>query len=202
LNATYLGYFKQNTYELGHKYINYFLDGGILTKAKVTRMGETELSSDLLVSLMGGVQTNKNVESYYRDHEDEPGGVEDQAQRFDNVMAYLGAIYPAEEIKTTNWSRIHLFFTLFNVIAHGLYNIKNLDPSYRPEVNKANVGRLRVIFDEISARYDEYTGENQRSKIPTEFLDFIEKSRRWTTDTGARVGRANFLCKLVVTDAK
>jgi hypothetical protein len=61
LNATYLGFFKQAAYNCGFRYVRYFLEGGVLTKAAVTRMAEAELSADLLMDLTGGVQSNKNV---------------------------------------------------------------------------------------------------------------------------------------------
>ena len=43
LNAKYLGVFKTIAYELGHMYVDYFLDGGVLTEKGVSRMGEAQL---------------------------------------------------------------------------------------------------------------------------------------------------------------
>lgn len=70
LNAKYQGYFKQYTFDYGRKYVKYFLEAHILTKAKVIRMAEAELSGDLLVALIAGIQTNKNVEQFYRKFEE------------------------------------------------------------------------------------------------------------------------------------
>ncbi len=44
-NARYLGYFKQTIYRLGFRYVNYFIESGILTRSKVTRMAEAELAA-------------------------------------------------------------------------------------------------------------------------------------------------------------
>jgi uncharacterized protein with ParB-like and HNH nuclease domain len=54
LNAKYLGYFKQAAYSLGFKYVDFFIRAGVLTKAKVTRMAESELTGDLLMAIIGG----------------------------------------------------------------------------------------------------------------------------------------------------
>ena len=70
LNAKFLGVFKIAAYELGFSYVDYLIDGGVLTKKNVSRMGEAELASDMLVALVGGVQTSKNIEKHYRDYED------------------------------------------------------------------------------------------------------------------------------------
>ncbi len=85
LNAKYLGYFKQFSFDYGRKYVKYFLGARILTKAKVIRMAEAELAADLLVALSGGVQANKNVEQYYRKYEEKIGILEEVAGHFDKV---------------------------------------------------------------------------------------------------------------------
>ena len=56
LHAEYLGYFKQTAFALGLKYVDYFLRASVMTKAKVTRMGEAELAGDMLMALVGGCQ--------------------------------------------------------------------------------------------------------------------------------------------------
>src|SRR3990172_5255179 len=98
LNAKYLGYFKQAAYQLGLKYVNYFLRAGILTKAKVTRMAEAELSGDLLMAIAGGVQTNKSLEQFYKKFEDEEAGLQQAVEKFDDTMTHIGELYPPEEL--------------------------------------------------------------------------------------------------------
>jgi hypothetical protein len=119
-NARFLGFFKQAAYQCGQQYARYFIEGGVMTKRQVTRMKEAELAGDLLVAIIAGVQTNKNLDQYYKryEDEDEEGEVELAASRFDEVMSYVGGIYPPEELSTTNWARIHLFYTFFTAIAH------------------------------------------------------------------------------------
>ena len=193
-NAKYLGYFKQYAFRYGYKYVKYFIEGNILTKAKVTRMAEAELAADLFVALLGGVQTNKNVEQYYKKYEDESGALDEAATRFDKVMSYVGSIYPAEEISETNWSRIHLFYTLFTSIAHFLFGLDGLKPENRTSINKESIGKLRIQLDEISSKYDEIADDYDSSDFPKDYKVFIDHSRRKTTDTTVRIGRANFVC--------
>lgn len=195
MNANYLGYFKQYVYNYGYRYVSYFLDGGILTKARVTRMAEAELSADLFVALVSGVQTNKNVEQHYKRYEDEAGPLKEAAKQFDTVMSYIGTVYPPGEIARTNWSRIHLFYTLFTSIGHFLYGLEGLDPNLRVPIDERSVGRLRVRLDEISAKYDEVAADMENEAQPADYKRFITRSRRGTTDTGARIDRANFVCE-------
>ena len=195
LNSKYLGYFKQAAYQLGFKYLDYFLRAGILTKAKVTRMGEAELAGDMLMAIVGGVQTNKSIEQFYKKYEDEESGLPLAVEKFDNTMSHIGEIYPPEELLNTNWSRIHLFYTLFTSIAHCLYGLESLERNYRVSLKKKNLGQARVCLDDISARYDEVAEDLDNPDAPKDFKQFIMRSRRGTTDTVSRIERASFVCK-------
>jgi len=195
LNARYLGYFKQAAYRLGFKYVSYFLRADILTKAQVTRMAEAELAGDMLMAIVGGVQTNKSLEQFYKKHEDEASGLPQGIGKFDSTMSHIGAIYPPEELLNTNWSRIHLFYTLFTSIAHCLYGLGGLDKIARVALKRKRLGQARVCLDEISVRYDEVAADIDNPDAPKDFKRFIMLSRRATTDTASRIDRARFVCK-------
>ncbi|GJM22856.1 MAG: hypothetical protein DHS20C15_27710 [Planctomycetota bacterium] len=194
LNAKYLGYFKQRAFSLGYQYVAYFLRSTVLTKPKVTRMGEAELASDLLVALVDGVQTNKAVEKFYKKYDDEPGPLDKCCEKFERVMSYLGEVYSPEDLAGTNWSRIHLFYSLFTAIAHCLYGLGGLEKVPRVRLRPSLVGRLRVRLDEVSDTYDEVSTHLNDKDAPADYKEFIQYSRRGTTDTGARVSRAAFVC--------
>ena len=198
-NAKNLGFFKQYAFRYGNNYVRYYITIKELTKAKVTRMGEADMAADLFVSLVGGVQTNKNVEQYYKKFEEEMGSLEDIALRFDKVMSYVGAIYPPEELTETNWSRNHLFYTLFTALAHFLYTIKGPNPNLRTTITEASVGKLRVRLDEISAKYDEISKDIDNPNYPSDYKRFIDHSRRKTTDTSVRIARTDFVCEKMLS---
>ncbi|WP_074826246.1 DUF262 domain-containing protein [Paracoccus sanguinis] len=201
LNAKFLGQFKTCAYELGHAYAKYWLDGKVLTEKAVSRMGEAQLASDLLVSLVDGVQTNKNVEKIYRKYEvfDQPvPEIEEAKERFHEVMAQVGAIYPAKTLASTNWSRPHWFYTLFTALAHSKYGLVGMvepdepAPSPEPPLNNAGIIAWREALGEISALYDKYT-EDPQEDVPASVAKFINYAQRRTTDTEARIERAKYV---------
>lgn len=198
-NTEYLGYFKTRVYDLGYRYVSYFKDASVLTNAQITRMGEAELCADLLGALCGGIQTNKNIRKLYDMYEDEELDIESKVEQFDMIMGYVGQIYPAAELKSTNWRRIQLFYTLFTSVAHGLFGLVFPDgvEAPRPTIDLNSVGKLRLRLDEITARYDEYTETDLNHTAPQDYADFIERSRRGTTDTGARLDRTRFVCRIL-----
>jgi hypothetical protein len=195
LNARYLGVFKTNAYELGFAYVSYLLDGGVLSEKAVSRMGEAQLASDLLVALVGGVQTIKNIEKYYKDYEtyeETPQIVADAVLRYRDTMKLIGAIYPAADLKNTNWSRPHWFYTLFTCVAHAQQPLLGLTGIVQPSLGIEDIARWRAELDELSAKYDQFTEDNE-TDVPAVFARFINFAQRRTTDTEARRERAKFV---------
>ncbi|MGC2224574.1 MAG: DUF262 domain-containing protein [Methylocella sp.] len=195
LNAKYLGVFKTAAYELGFAYVGYLLEGCVLTEKAVSRMGEAQLASDLLVLLVGGVQTVKNIERYYRDYEileEIPENIGTAVALYREIMQFIGAIYPPAELKNTNWSRPHWFYTLFTCAGHSLSPVGGLEGAPRPPLSQEFVRHWRSALDELSALYDQYT-ENTDADVPANFARFINYAQRRTTDTEARIERAKFV---------
>lgn len=195
LNASYLGPFKVSAYDLGHSYVDYFKTGNILTEQSINRMGEAQMSSDLLVALVGGVQTNKNIERYYKQYEafdEAPPALAEAADLFKRTMAFVGRIYTTQDIKASNWSRQHWFYTLFTVVAHSLSGLQGLDDAPRPRLDESTINLWRFTLESVSADYDKFTSDNAPTASP-DLQSFIDYARRRTTDTEARIGRAKYV---------
>ena len=195
LNAKYLGVFKTCAYELGFEYVDYLLEGGVLTENIVSLMSEARLASDLLVAILGGVQTVKNIEKYYREFEDcasVPQAVNEAVDLYRNTMKLVGAIYPASDLKSSNWSRQHWFYTLFTCAAHARCALVGFESAPRPPLNRRTLRHWRSELDEVSALYDRFTEMND-SDVPSRYARFINYAQRRTTDTEARIERAKFV---------
>ena len=200
LNAKYLGVFKMSAYELGFAYVEYFLSGRVLTERNVARMEEAALASDMLVALVGGVQTSKNIEKYYQQYEKCDQAPDDMLAaigRFKDAMQYIGAIYPATDLMNVNWSRPHWFYTLFTCVAHAREALPSLDGVPRPSLREdQDIRRWRSDLDEISGRYDEYQPAGAED-VPANFRRFVNYAERRTTDTEARIERARFVLEAI-----
>lgn len=195
LNAQYVGYFKTCSYRLGQRYVEYFVKGGILRQDQVARMGEAELASDLLVSLVEGVQSSKSIPRFYKKYEDEADHLEQAESSFNRVMMAIGLIYSPEDLAEANWSKVPLFYSLFTAVAHCVIGLKGLDNDLRLRLKKSEVPAYRVALDEISAELDEVDPEDEESTNDKGLLKFAEYARRRTADTSARIYRANFICR-------
>lgn len=198
LNAQYLGFFKQTAYSLGYRYVRYWIDAGVLSEKEVTRMAESELASDLLGTLISGIQSKKAIPSYYKKFDDDEAATNMSEEQFHRVMAFIGEIYPAEELKQTNFTRIHFFHSLFSTIAHALFGLPNLEDIPRAAMTPDSIGKVRACLDDVSAQYDQIT--NGLSEAPNKnFKEFIDASRRATTDAGSRKVRTSFLTSALLS---
>lgn len=186
-NAKYLGPFKQAVYQIGYSYVSYWIEANILTKVKVSRMGEAELASDLLVVGIDGIQTNKQVEKYYKSYESEDSDIDSYFEKAKRAIDVISQIYPAEEIKGTNFRRIHVYYSLYCAVYHSMFGVPNFKAPRNNKIEK-QIGRIRVALDDFSAKYDNELGELDR---------FIDASRRATTDTGNRKYRAEVLSQVI-----
>jgi hypothetical protein len=90
---------------------------------------------------------------------------------------------------------VQLFYTLFTSIGHMLYGLNNLSADLRAPITPKSVGKLRTRLDEISNRYDVISNSLDEPDTPSDYRNFINRARRGTTDTIARVERAEFVCE-------
>ena len=70
-NARFFGPFKELAYSLGTAHLAFWLDNRILTNQAIARMAEAELTSELVVALLAGLQDKKSsLDRYYKQYED------------------------------------------------------------------------------------------------------------------------------------
>ncbi|MNG30531.1 hypothetical protein D3C84_1161620 [compost metagenome] len=63
-------------------------------------------------------------------------------------------------------------------------------------MNDDEIQHWRSELDELSAKYDQYT-ENNEEDVPAVFARFINFAQRRTTDTEARKERAKFVLSAI-----
>src|SRR5713226_9772249 len=72
LNAKYFGSFKQFVFRLGQDHLEFWRSNGVLTNRNIVRMGEAELTSELIVAMLAGLQDKKkSLEGFYKRFDDQ-----------------------------------------------------------------------------------------------------------------------------------
>lgn len=190
INADHFGPFKLLADSIGHKYYEYWVSQGILTAKQVVRMLEVNLVADLLIAMLDGIRSKKQIKKYYDLYETtfdaDPMTLERQ---FDSVVSAIATIYP-EGLSDTEFRRPHLFYSLFTAVAHLTIGLPRLAAvKQKPKSLAATrnaLERVQVIFE-----------AEDLAQLSKDDQQFLQDARRATTDEAVRIRRAEFLIALM-----
>jgi hypothetical protein len=189
INADHFGPFKVLADKIGHKYYEYWTTQGVLTPKQVVRMLEVNLVADLLIALLEGIKSKKQIKKFYDTYESDFSHDTDALEvRFDAAISAIGSIYP-EGLSDTEFRRPHLYYSLFTAVAHRLEPLPGLEPvaaPLRPQAARSALERVEAIF-----------GVDDISLLSKEEQQFLEDSRRATTDEKVRTRRTKYLLSLM-----
>ncbi len=195
INAKYFGHFKQVVYSLGYEYYRFWIDNGILTEKKIARMFEAELTGELLIAMIAGIQSRNVEEKYYKKYDDDLPKEEAKIGNFKACMDLIGEIV-GSELKEMYFSSVHMFYSLFCAI----YDLNlGLDGSQTPiiEFNRTNRERVRLALADV----DELLNEDHENLKEKE-LRFVLASTRRTTDLTARKTRHEYLVNRILENVR
>jgi len=192
INANHFSAFKILVDNLSHKHNDFWLENKLLTHQNILRMGDITLVSDIVIAMCEGIQSKKQIKSYYSKYEKSfEFNSENLEKEFDEVIALIKLVFD-EGIKNTPFKRIHLFYTLFTSFYHTKYGLKNFIRERQPiELNrfervKNSLAGLNVLFDTVPFQ-----------NISAGQIQFLEDSRRATTDTKVRARRSEFIVDII-----
>lgn len=191
INADHFGPFKILADKIGHKYNAYWPSQGILTQKQIMRMLEINIVADLLIALLEGIKSKKQIKKYYDIYEiDFDQDIDALEARFDRVIGKIQDIYP-EGISDTEFKRPHLFYSLFTAIDHRMHGEVDL-PAEMAQLPIHN----EVVRDRLE-RVDEIFSEEDITRLSALERQFLEDSRRATTDEVVRRRRTTFLLTII-----
>lgn len=126
-NGRWFGHFKRLSYELAYEHLNIWKDHRILTDGKIARMAEVELTSELLILGMDGLQDKKSsIDDFYEEYDEAFSDRKKVGERFrktlDMVVEACGEILGESEFR-----RPPLFYSLYGAVYHRMYGVPNID---------------------------------------------------------------------------
>lgn len=193
INANHFGDFKLLSDTLAFKYNNYWLNNKIISEQQILRMNDIQLVADILIAVTDEIKEKKQISKYYDKYEEAfPFDVDDLQLKFDCIIGIIGQLFP-ESMKTSEFRRIHLFYSLFLSIYHMKYGIKNLNPDYR-SFEIANIAKYKNGLEAIENIFK----VEDKLNLPKEENSFLTDCQRATTDAAVRVRRSNYIAKTML----
>ena len=192
INANHFSEFKILVDELSHKHNEFWLESKLLTHQNILRMGDVTLVSDLVIAMCEGIQSKKQIKPFYTKYEKSfDFDRENLAMNFDEVIELIKTVFN-EGIKNTPYKRIHLFYTLFTSFFHTNFGLKDLKKEQK-KIEKNKFERTKNVLTELNVLFDTIPFKG----MTVGQIQFLEDSRRATTDTKIRVRRTEFIVDII-----
>lgn len=198
INSSHFGPFKVLADKIGFDYNQYWTKQGILTVQQILRMQEVNLVADILIAMTEGIKSKKQIKKFYASYENDfPHDADDLERRFRETIDMIARIFP-DGLSTSEFRRNHIFYTLFTTIYHCLFGLHNFNfngaPVDRPPLNtEADIESCRNDLDRVSEIFE----AEDTNTLTREERQFLQDSRRATTDEAVRARRTMFLINLM-----
>ena len=179
-NGKYFGHFKQLAYSLAYEYLQFWTSHRMFTDLSIARMQEVQLTSELLVAGMHGMQDKKkSIDDCYRDFEDTYQHRDRDQNRFHNTMQAISETFGADGLKDSEFRRIPLFYSLYCVVYHRLNGLPRVERlSARKKMSADERGTLRAAVESLSSVI--FESEQSKGIVDKKYAKFIGACLRQT----------------------
>jgi hypothetical protein len=159
-NGRFFGPFKRTAYDLAVQHLEFWRQQRIFSETAIARMNEVELTSELLVLMLDGLQDKKAyLDDFYSKFDETFSDRETITSRFkttiDGITASCG-----DFLVDTEFRRPPMFYTLFGVVAHRIFGLPGVELNTpkkgklsTPDADALSNG-IRKLSDLISAAKD------------------------------------------------
>lgn len=188
-HSDYQGAFKWYIHGLCGRYADVLLGIGCLTEKTLARMGDAKLLTELVFSLLNGIQTTKpsHLNALYAKFEKdfpELDRVDKQVTYAFSQLAEYQEIFRSELVKPYN---LHLLLLAF---AHDRYGIPQLESIVPPKRSRAAKTQVLIGLSALMEALEE-------DKPSPELAEFARASEQGTNVEAARKVRFIWFCKAV-----
>ena len=187
INAEFYGYFKQAVYGISYKYNKFWIENKIFTEYQTMRMNEVELTADLFIAFIDGIQSRKVVKTYYKKYDEEFDERSILESRFDETISLIIRLF-GHTLKKSNFRKPALFYALFLALYNLKYNIAGLPKAVASGINEKSEAKIKSCLDRI-----EEIVESDAEQLDKRQLEFYISISRATSDNESRKTRTKYI---------
>lgn len=178
LNAEFFGAFRHFVYGLSLDHLEFWRNNRILTERQISRMLEAQLTSELIIAMLDGLQQGKkSIRQFYKDYDDDFPKAHVFKRRFHEVINLIAFVF-RDDLSKTPFRRIPLFYSLFCVFFDGKYGL--------PEMNLGRISISERTRRPIYKALVELGREITSRDISPDYNDFVLACRRSTDKLNER----------------
>ena len=192
INANHFGPFKTLADGIAHSNNSFWIDNKVISEQNVLRMIDVQMTADLLIGMVEGIRSKKQIKKFYEQYEKEfDFDTEDLELKFRSIITLISELFD-NNFKKREFRRPHVFYSLFMTLYHLEYGVENLEAD---PMRVEDLGFARV--SQKLERVDYIFSEDDKNLLSIDERQFLEDCRRATTDTAVRIRRSEFLFKVI-----
>ena len=192
INANHFGAFKMLADGIAHSYNDFWINNKIISEQNVLRMNDVQISADLLIGMIEGIRSKKQIKKFYESYENDfQHDSGELAEEFSTIIIIIGKLFNGD-FKKREFKRVHVFYSLFMTLYHLEYGVQNMN-SNRESIKSIGYARVAQRLERI----DYIFSDEAKDYLTAEDKQFLADCRRATTDTAVRVRRSEFIAGII-----
>lgn len=186
-NGEFFGLFRQTAETLAREHLQFWRLHNMFSERDVARMLEVEFVSELLIAELDGMQDKKkSIDTFYSTYDEQFNERDVIIKQFCAVLDDINETFP-DTLCETEFRKTPLFYTLFCVIFHRKYGLKNVHiPTNRQALTIDERLALNSTVRQLS---DAMVMARQRKTAPAGMEHFVAAATSQTDNIGPRNAR-------------
>jgi hypothetical protein len=187
-NGRFFGKFKQCCYSVAYDHLEFWRANRIFTEDKIARMLEVQMTSELLIAEIAGMQDKKkSIDDYYDQYDSTFPEQEMYAKRFriaiDQITESIG-----EQLRDSAFRRPPFFYSLFCVVYHRTFGLPGIEDIESPKKRlSSDEGEwLKTAIDKLSGII---VKGRQHESVPRKYSQFLAACQSQTDNIQPRTIR-------------
>lgn len=190
LNAKYTGAFRNAMNQIARRHLAYWRKHKILGNQQIARMGDVELTADLIVTMMTELNPGrKHIETFYKKYDDEFQQERVAASQFDHTLSLIEELVGVK-IEETEFRRGTLFYSLFTAVYDIAFGFGYTSPTPKKILDERKIIDVTAALQELNDKLAERETEG-------EVGEFVNSARGQTTNLAGRRLRHEFLKSII-----
>lgn len=161
LNAEFTGEFKQEVDKLSKIHLEFWRRNKIFSEPLIARMKEVELTAELLIVSLDGIQEKKAaIKEYYKKFDTGFEEFKFLEYRFSKILGIIDEIFN-QDLQSFEFKRPPIFYSIFSAIYDLKYGLKS---KYSDPEKQFTMDNIEPVFQELFSLNQTLTREESTEK--------------------------------------
>ena len=171
-NGKYFGQFKRSAYSLAHEHLEFWTSNKLFTNARIARMLEVELTSELLVLQADGFQDKKkSINKFYSEFDEKFPGRRKNERQFRATINAISDVFE-DSLSETEFRRIPLFYSVYSAVYHRLFGLPGIALK-TPKRGRLTTTEASSVWDQVAGLSETLSAARAEEPIPNRDQTFV-----------------------------